>query len=124
MADERRFQSSFIGGPFEATKFFCSFFAQRNAQGTHFVPVGLYVGVLQLAKDSYRMHRQPGPLRGIAHLATQPGALRGSHLAHIIGTLNQENIDLTSLGQRIGHAATDGTAADDDDFGAGKGAHK
>ena len=63
------------------------------------------------------MHRQLDALHGIARLPAQAGALRGGYLADIGGAVEKEDVSPAGFGQRVGHAETDGAAADDDEFG-------
>src|SRR5947207_13320939 len=63
------------------------------------------------------MHCQFDALGRLARLAAQPRALRRCDLADITGALDQQYVGLAGFRKRIGHAAANGTATDDDDFG-------
>ena len=114
--DEVRFKTGVVRGLFKTPKFFGAFVAQRDAERTDFMPIGLHVGLLQVAEDGDRVHRELDALGGDAHLAAQPRALGRGHLANIVRAFDQQNVGLACLRERVSHAAADRAAADDDDF--------
>src|SRR2546426_7183437 len=69
------------------------------------------------------MHCQFDALGRIAHLAAQPRSLRRGDLPDIIGALDQQDVGLAGFRERVRHAAANGTAPDDDDFGVGELVH-
>ena len=62
------------------------------------------------------MHRQPDALKRVARLSAEAGALRSGGLAEVFSPFEQEDVGFPRLGECVGHAAADGTAADNRNF--------
>ena len=97
--------------------------AQGESQGTHFIPVGLHLALLQFPEGGDGNHRQLDAIDSIPNLSAEAGSLGCGHHSHVVGPFQYQDVLASSLGQRVGAADTDSTAADDHHFRSLLGIH-
>jgi hypothetical protein len=118
LVEQCRFETGRIGYFLQVLEVDGRYLAQGDAQRPDLIPIGLFRAVLlQLTKNRHRMHRQFGALDRIPRLAAQSRALGCGHLSNIVSAFKQQDVFLSSPGQRISDTTADGSTANDDEFG-------